>query len=208
MFRFVSLFLRRFSPFHTHLPIVYCVSVCVCSTSLLIIWLVGFDQSQCQSSVCLCVFFNEFFAVSVYFYVKNECAKNMYINCVWLRKNVCTCFKRILFCFLWMNIWHTQMIVYVAIALWISMKIRKEQFEIECWEWCRWRIPERIMAIKCCINALFSLREHFHIKHFIRMKPHRIIILKPFQSHWTLFKLKLQSKANEKKYLRVRFCIT
>lgn len=50
---FCFCFLRRFS-FHTHLAI-----VCFNSTSLLVIWLVGFDQSQCQPAlhVCVCSFY-------------------------------------------------------------------------------------------------------------------------------------------------------
>lgn len=74
-------FAARFSSFRTHLPIAYFGCVCVCSTSLLIIWLVGFDQSQCQSNVCVCVFSTNFFNLSVYFYMRNECAKK-HIKCV------------------------------------------------------------------------------------------------------------------------------
>lgn len=80
-------FLRRFS--FIHLAI-----ICFCSTSLLIIWLVGFDHNQCQSSVCI---FNEFFAFGSFLHNKWVCQNICVCVYVWLCKNVCTCFKEQLF---------------------------------------------------------------------------------------------------------------
>lgn len=83
-------------------------------------------------------------------------------------------------------------------SLWISIKILKrkkyEKNSIRLHdENDAAGIPERIKSNFAFF--LFSVLEYFHIKHFIHIWIYHWIVLKPsypFQSHWTLFKFKLQ----------------
>lgn len=169
------------------------------STSLLIIWLVGFDQSQCQSNdarvcVSLCNFFNE--GLFLYMYKEWMCQ-----NMSGFAKMFAPASKRIFyFCFAFKYSAHPNK--RMLQLPWISIRISKKREQKMQKNYIRLNDENDAGGAFLCASwqsnfaLMFSFPqlEHFHIKHILFICESYWTTSYPFHkvTERSVFKLELQ----------------